>query len=592
MKLIVFISLLGVTLAQVLTDSGTTDRPAFVVEPRHAHNLVVEPRQVQEPTFHVEPRSPQSLGNLLYTYYQTQLEPVFRRYVLNYIGHSLSLLSNNYPYCYNSNEDDRIIIESPAGSLIEVSCPTFDVDCPYDGFSLSRSGETASPYFKTSCGQGTYYAISYGNRIALRLFSGFQQRVRFNRYKCTITAISAVPVTQPAPTEATTTAPVTTVPTTTTTTTTAKPTTTTTTTTAKPTTTTTTTTAKPTTTTTTTTTAKPTTTTTTTTTAKPTTTTTTTTAKPTTTTTTTTTAKPTTTTTTTTTAKPTTTTTTTTTAKPTTTTTTITAKPTVSTTQKPKCNCGARNEKPRIVNGTEAGVNEFPWRCALETNNGVICGSTLISENYVLTAAHCCADFNVKTDKVMINCGEHNLTTSSEAPNVRIQVSQQVTHSGYDSNSYNQDNDVCLLRLSKPMPMSKAISPVCLPFNNCGNQCKDNNTAVTASGWGVSKYGNNEPMYALQKLEMPCMSSERCNQYYPGYITKNMVCTYLENHDTCQGDSGGGIDAKDADGNSCIVGVVSWGVGCAAKNSPGVYANVQNYLPWIKQTTGETFCGE
>jgi len=115
-------------------------------------------------------------------------------------------------------------------------------------------------------------------------------------------------------------------------------------------------------------------------------------------------------------------------------------------------------------------------------------------------------------------------------------------------------------------------------------------TYCVASGWGTTSSGGTQPM-KLQKVDLPVLTTKECQRYYGTSVTNNMICTYLPGKDTCQGDSGGSIDQKDpATGRYYNIGVVSWGVGCAGANQPGVYANVMNYLPWIEQTTAETFC--
>jgi len=70
-------------------------------------------------------------------------------------------------------------------------------------------------------------------------------------------------------------------------------------------------------------------------------------------------------------------------------------------------------------------------------------------------------------------------------------------------------------------------------------------------------------------------------------ITDNMFCTYAPNKDACQGDSGGPLNwVSKGTGRAYLVGITSWGVGCASENTPGVYTKVTNYLSWIQQYTG------
>ena len=105
------------------------------------------------------------------------------------------------------------------------------------------------------------------------------------------------------------------------------------------------------------------------------------------------------------------------------------------------------------------------------------------------------------------------------------------------------------------------------------------------SGWGALKEGGNKLPKRLQYVGVPMISSQTCNDAYAAYggITENMICAGFDQggKDSCQGDSGGPFICME-NGTPVITGVVSWGVGCAQAEFPGVYAKVTNYLSWIK----------
>lgn len=232
-------------------------------------------------------------------------------------------------------------------------------------------------------------------------------------------------------------------------------------------------------------------------------------------------------------------------------------------------------------------MNEFPWRCNLYSPTmGVFCGATIISNSYVVTAAHCTAAVPAGT-VYYVDCGDHDITSNTESTNVVIQVAQVMQHAQY--NKETQDNDISVLRLQTPLTFSRNIQPICLPFNQVG-QSVDGLT-VTASGWGTVSSGGSQSV-VLKKVDLPVLGTTQCQKYYGTSVTDNMICTYSPGSDTCQGDSGGSVDYKQpANGRYCLLGVVSWGVGCAGVNQPGVYAKTTNYLGWIAaQTTGTTFC--
>ena len=120
------------------------------------------------------------------------------------------------------------------------------------------------------------------------------------------------------------------------------------------------------------------------------------------------------------------------------------------------CTCGTRNGGSRIVGGVNAEVNEFPWRVGLYRRDmGVFCGGTLISPNWVLTAAHCTEDLDKKYP-LLVNIGDHDLRTTSEANNQVIEIDRIIDHAGY--NSKTTDNDMTLLHLKRPVVYSQSVS--------------------------------------------------------------------------------------------------------------------------------------
>ena len=87
------------------------------------------------------------------------------------------------------------------------------------------------------------------------------------------------------------------------------------------------------------------------------------------------------------------------------------------------------------------------------------------------------------------------------------------------------------------------------------------------------------------KVEVPYVDEQTCEDDYTGYeITELMICAGEKGKDSCQGDSGGPLVAYDAENSPVLVGVVSWGIGCAYEGYPGVYARVSAFVEWISQT--------
>lgn len=158
-------------------------------------------------------------------------------------------------------------------------------------------------------------------------------------------------------------------------------------------------------------------------------------------------------------------------------------------------------------------------------------------------------------------------------------VAQIVQHPQFDKPTVN--NDIALLKLDSPVTFSTAVSPVCLPFRHAS---KDFNKEVgIITGWGTTTYGG-QPSGNLLEVSVPIMSTSACrlNVAVGAKVTDNMFCTYADGKDACQGDSGGPLNWIDpATGRAHLIGITSWGIGCAKPNTPGVYTkvNVADQIP-------------
>ncbi|XP_036928967.1 trypsin-1-like [Acanthopagrus latus] len=218
----------------------------------------------------------------------------------------------------------------------------------------------------------------------------------------------------------------------------------------------------------------------------------------------------------------------------------------------------------KIVGGYECQAHSQPHQVSL--NSGYhFCGGSLVNENWVVSAAHC------YKSRVQVRLGEHDITRN-EGTEQFIDSSRVIRHPNY--NSWNIDNDIMLIKLSRPATLNSYVQPVALPTS-----CAPAGTMCRVSGWGntMSSVSGDQ----LQCLEIPILSTRDCENSYPGMITDAMFCAgYLEGgKDSCQGDSGGPVVC-----NSQLQGVVSWGYGCAERDHPGVYAKVCIFTDWLKTT--------
>ncbi|XP_031619926.1 transmembrane protease serine 9-like [Contarinia nasturtii] len=236
--------------------------------------------------------------------------------------------------------------------------------------------------------------------------------------------------------------------------------------------------------------------------------------------------------------------------------------------------CGQSNQETRIVGGKPTGVNQYPWIARLVYDGNFHCGASLISKDYVLTAAHCVR--RLKRSKIRIILGDHDQTVISDADAKMRAVSAVIKHRYFDSNTYN--HDIALLKLRKPITYSKNIMPVCLPEDDFDPAGK---TGI-AVGWGRTSEGGALPS-VVQHVEVPILSLNQCRnmKYRSSRITPNMVCAGKGKQDSCQGDSGGPLVVYN-NGKYEVIGIVSWGVGCGRAGYPGVYTRVPRYMPWVR----------
>jgi len=237
----------------------------------------------------------------------------------------------------------------------------------------------------------------------------------------------------------------------------------------------------------------------------------------------------------------------------------------------------------RIVNGVEAIAHEFPFMAALLNRNRQFCGGSLIDSKHILTAAHCVAHMSkYDVQNLRVRLGDHNIHQNSD--NVEKRVKRVIRHKGFSSSTL--WNDVAVLTLEDDVSFTDNIQPICLPKGS--SSYLDN--IVTVAGWGTLKEGGKQPS-TLRKVDVKVWSNERCKTSYgsnaPGGITSHMMCASDTNRDSCSGDSGGPLFDCPWGGRCTQIGIVSWGIGCAKPQYPGVYTRVTEMHDWIQRIVDE-----
>jgi len=235
-----------------------------------------------------------------------------------------------------------------------------------------------------------------------------------------------------------------------------------------------------------------------------------------------------------------------------------------------------RSQLPRIINGDDADLGEFPHQVSLlEEGNapGVdrhFCGGSIIGTDTILTAAHCVTSFIGATDFVRIGAGDIDLDQLTEHEIAGVWI-----HPFYDDVTLDFDFAILKTRTHFFDPAIKLI-------DEAENQLLGVGDPATITGWGVNEDG--EIQQILQKAEVNVVSRINCNSAdaYDGMVSGRMICLASPGKDACQGDSGGPAIAKIPGSDEPVLfGTTSWGFGCAEPEFPGVYGRVISVRDWI-----------
>ncbi|XP_063763404.1 transmembrane protease serine 4a isoform X2 [Eleginops maclovinus] len=235
--------------------------------------------------------------------------------------------------------------------------------------------------------------------------------------------------------------------------------------------------------------------------------------------------------------------------------------------------CGQVGNQDRIVGGSDALIDDWPWQVSLQQGGQHTCGGSLVSPRWVVTAAHCFTGSKKELSRWRVVSGQTYMGTLGGSYVDRI-----ILNGNYDP--ARNDYDIAMMRLSSPISVAVNRKPVCLPPKAFRLPSQ---APMAVTGWGyLEENGNVSPL--LQKATIPLIDWLKCASptMYGSSITQRMMCAgFLDGGvDACQGDSGGPL-VYFTSSHWHLVGVVSWGVGCARERRPGVYTNVEEMLNWI-----------
>ncbi len=239
---------------------------------------------------------------------------------------------------------------------------------------------------------------------------------------------------------------------------------------------------------------------------------------------------------------------------------------------------GGAMAEERIVGGFESANAVWPMQVSLQLTSTKQhdCGGTLISDQWVLTAAHCVLrqGVNVGAGFYIAVVGTNRVGDNTGNSST---ITQVIPHPSY--NEVTKNNDIALLQLATPLSAMKAT----LVSTETEATLGPVGGTSTVIGWG-GIFSGGPGSNLLKQVSVPLVSLAQCNQAYQNQLTDNMICAGFAagGSDSCQGDSGGPLFVDNRQGGSAQIGVVSFGLGCALPNIPGVYTRVANYRAWIE----------
>ncbi len=229
-----------------------------------------------------------------------------------------------------------------------------------------------------------------------------------------------------------------------------------------------------------------------------------------------------------------------------------------------------------IVGGVSTTIAQHPWQVSLQFGSSHFCGGSIIAADWVLTAQHCID--GTSAGSLTVEAGATRLSDTGQ----RVGVAEIIRFPGYTDPS--NGRDVALLRLASPFTFNSNVAPIrTATAADAAAGLTNGGVTATVTGWGTLQSGGSSPN-TLQEVDVPLVSQSQVQAAYSQeIITSDQLGAGIlgvGGKDACQGDSGGPLTVFDGSQN-VLVGVVSWGYGCADPQFPGLYARVSSFESFI-----------
>ena len=231
----------------------------------------------------------------------------------------------------------------------------------------------------------------------------------------------------------------------------------------------------------------------------------------------------------------------------------------------------------RIVGGEPVDYpRQLHFLVSLQTRRGEhFCGGSLISKRWILTAAHC-----TQGTVGLVRVGVHDRLDAASDECVQTRnVARVINHPQY--NGMTLENDVSLLELDADVEGYEEVTLA----GAADSGLESAGVPLTVAGWGTTSEGGSLSDVPM-RVDVPVVSHAQCEVAYgAGAIADGMLCAGYDggSKDSCQGDSGGPLFDE---GRNVLLGIVSWGEGCAREGRPGVYSRVSTYKSWVCSSAG------